>query len=307
MPLGLLVFRLYRYRREFHRLLAARNTTKSRFMRLFLMAIIFIICFMPYNLYILYQLSSTITDEYDWNTVHGPDWNSVIKVPSYGVVRWDRWAQIISGYVFFFMFGTGMDAHNTYKKMLCAIGLGKIFPSLYIMRESGTSTPSSVTFAKGWVSSWSSKAKTFFSKNDSIIETLPGSTHSESVRYGTPTTNRSGTLHHVPTNEPILPHDPQDASLLSNVKSGFGRIFNRRNDQDTILPIYTKSSGGQVNSFEKSLAESVTPGVHARAWASDGAAAEGSSESDGVYVVREVHQAHQSKNKAMEVELSTWD
>jgi len=47
------------------------------------------------------------------------------------------------GYVTFLLFSTSTDAHNTYKKMMLAISLGKLFPSLYVMRETGSSTPSS--------------------------------------------------------------------------------------------------------------------------------------------------------------------
>jgi hypothetical protein len=118
--LGLLICRLVRYRREFHRLISARNTTKSRFLRLFLMAILFITLFLPYTLYILYVLASTVEDFYDWDFIHGPNWNVIVKVPTQGGVRFDIWAEIATGYLLFLLFGTGTDAHNTYKRMLCA-------------------------------------------------------------------------------------------------------------------------------------------------------------------------------------------
>jgi len=294
---GLLILRLFRYRREFHRLVAARNTTKSRFLRLFLMAILFITLFLPYTLYILYVLASTVEDPYDWNLIHGPNWNVIIKVPTQGGVRFDIWAEIATGYLLFLLFGTGTDAHNTYKRMLCAFGLGKIFPGLYVMHGSGSSTPSSVTFAKGFASSCASKAKIFFSKSDSVTEIPLGSASNDSICFGTPTTTCSGQLTHTSTNEPIIPQNVRVADQSSTNGSFFNRMFNRRNAPEPALPIVTTRSIEQVSAFDMCPVASVPPVVHARAWASERLAtgrhhsADGVHSEDGVHSVHELHQA----------------
>lgn len=298
--LGLLIYRLYRYRREFHHLIAARNTTKSRFMRLFLVSVIVIVIYLPYNFFLIYKSASEIYEVFDWNVVHGPKWNTAIKVPANGVVRFDKWAQVASGYLVFIIFGTGTDAQNTYKRMLCILGLGKIFPSLYVMRESGISTPSSVTFAKGWATTFSSKAKSLFSKNGSVTETLPSSTRNSSVLLHTPTTADSIGLHPVSTTDPIL--QQHNTTTPTNNGSFFTRIFGRRTRQPLALPVFGKGSVDE----EKSPADSVAPGVHARAWASDVVVGEASG-SNSVHIFREVHQdRHDSKGKDKQRESDAW-
>ncbi|KAJ4302857.1 a-factor receptor [Kalmusia sp. IMI 367209] len=291
---GLLAFRLYHYRREFHRLIAARNTTKSRFMRLFLMALVVVILLLPYSFFILYQLASTIVTSYSWSSVHGPDWNTVVKVPSYGVVRFDRWGEVAAGYILFILFGTGTDANNTYKRMLCCIGLGKIFPSLYVIRESGSATPSGNTFGKRLTSSWSSKAKSLFSKSGSIAET----SHIESFT--------SSTVHPVSTNDndPILP--PRQGNEKASTKKSLMRgLIGRRPANRSILPIYSEATSHEISSLDKSPTESVPSGVYARAWTANNTAVN-KSEGTGVQVIHEVHQTRQDIGKEKQTEQDAW-
>ncbi|KAF2630214.1 STE3-domain-containing protein, partial [Macroventuria anomochaeta] len=180
----LLLVRLYRYRREFSRLVTARNSTKSRFFRLFLMCMVFLLAVAPYSVYPFYYFCSSMAEfEYDseWEELQGNRRNMILKFPSDGQVHIDKWGQICLGYVIFLLFGTGTDAQNTYKKMLLVFELGKIFPSLYVMRESGTSTPSRFISVRTWTSSCMSKAKSYFSKGDSQISSFGGSTFNNSV------------------------------------------------------------------------------------------------------------------------------
>lgn len=295
--LALLGFRLYQYRREFHRLIAARNTTKSRFMRLFLMAIVIVTLLLPYSFFLLYQLCSTMVDQYSWSTVHGPKWNSVVKVPSYGTVRLDRWGEVAVGYFLFILFGTGTDANNTYKRMLCSIGLGKIFPSLYDLSESsGSATPSGVTFARRFTSSWSTKARSLFCKSG----TFTGQSQVDSFT--------SSEVHRIPTNdhEPILPPRPstRKTGLIPLIKAFFGR----GTVNQTILPMHRKTSSVASSSLNKSVSpDGSTPsGVYAHAWAVDNTGDGKVNEGHGVHVVREVHQAHQEKGKDKQTMPDPW-
>jgi pheromone a factor receptor len=292
-----LTYRLHRYRKEFHRLIAARNTTKSRFMRLFVMACILIVFYLPWVFYNMYTLIAQIVDAYSWSRVHGPDWNSVVKVPGNGVVRTDKWSVIATGYVAFFVFGTGSDANNTYKRMLCAIGLGNIFPSIYNMSKSGSSTPSSNSFAKGWCSTMSTKARSLFSKADSATETSRTGTDSRtsSIAFmSTPTTARTDSLHLESTAEPIA----KEASLESrrSTRSFFTRIFSRCNYQHPVLPLFSRKSIEEINQPEKSAAYTAPTYFSARAWSSERPTMPLAEETQGVYVIREVHQEQHQKN-----------
>ncbi|KAL1608368.1 hypothetical protein SLS60_003309 [Paraconiothyrium brasiliense] len=283
---GLLGFRLFRYRREFHDLIAARNTTKSRFIRLFLMALYVSIILVPYSFFILYQLADTIVDEYSWARVHGPDWNSVIKVPANGVARWDRWGEVAAGYITFLLFGTGTDAHNTYKGLLTSIGFGKIFPSLYIISESsGIQTPTSVTFVKRWTSNWSSKAKSLLSKNGSVSELSCNASVTGSVTQT------------MFTNENTIPSQQHHGLLCSDRNSFFSRIFHRRTMNQYILPSHSKISNETDRLPVLDKTRSNPSAFAAHAWATDDLAGEKHGEMTGVHVVREVHQAIQEQGK----------
>lgn len=265
--------------------------------------------FIPYDLFILYELASTINGPFVWNVVHGPTWNTVVKVPSLGVVRFDRWGEIATGYLFFILFGTGTDAHNTYKSMLRAMGLGKIFPSLYEMRESGRATPSTST-SRGWASSWSSKAKHFFSKNDSVSESSTAMRSADTgdapVAHETTSSSHSEHLQPTPTNDPILRRGSQDVRSRSNNTSFFDRVFTRRNNAAPVPPLSTTGQMREQSLFEKSSPSSIGPGVYARAWASNTPDMHHADESDEVHVVHEVRQDYQAKGKEKKTDPGAW-
>ena len=166
----LLIWRLHCYRREFSRLIAARNTTKSRFLRLFLMSLLLVVGILPYSGFVLYQNAIHMKESYSWERVHGPGWNSIIKVPSYGVARYDLWGKAATGYLAFLFFGTGTDAGRMYKRALLSVGLGKVFPRLH---KDGSVVSGPSSFIGSW-SSASNKAKAFFSGTRSQTDSVSG-------------------------------------------------------------------------------------------------------------------------------------
>ncbi|KAL5121752.1 hypothetical protein ACEQ8H_000439 [Pleosporales sp. CAS-2024a] len=172
----LLSYRLYRYRREFVRLVAARNTTRSRFIRLFTICIVVILLYVPYTMWLLASLCRKIVAPYSWSRIHdAASFSSIVKFPSHGVVSIDKWGQVATGYILFLVFGTGRDAHNTYKRLLLAIGLASLCPSLLVMHSSGPSTPNSFINAREWSSSLTTKAKTKLrSKTHCLVNTWYG-------------------------------------------------------------------------------------------------------------------------------------
>jgi pheromone a factor receptor len=247
----LLSYRLYRYRREFVRLVAARNTTKSRFIRLFAICIIIIAAYVPYTLWLLSRVCRTVTAQYSWQRNHDPaTFNSIVKIPVNGTVTVDKWGQVASGYVLFFVFGTGSDAYNTYKKMLLLVGLGRVFPSLHVMRESGANTPNSFINARSWTESLSSKAKSiFWSRSNSVTEE----------------TSVSGTR-----------HEQQHVREIS----WFGRLFGQRSRQLSVLPVFLAHR-------KRSVAELTVSDTHKRDISSGASAPQCSVDGD-VRVFHEV-------------------
>ncbi|KZM21843.1 mating-type factor pheromone receptor [Ascochyta rabiei] len=286
----LLFIRLFRYRREFSRLVMARNSTKSRFIRLFLICIIMTFIVVPYSAYPFYYFCSQLASfkwDYEWERLNGDKKNIILKFPSEGKVHVDKWGQVVLGYVVFLIFGTGTDAYNTYKKMLLALGLGKVFPSLYIMRKSGTSTRSSFVSARTWTSTYVSKAKSYFFKGSSSLSSFGGSTFNNSVRSKSVVLESvdNAKLHSISSTAPVLPgrtSAPTNTSLL-------GRLFTRGGNRQPILPTFSHGSTTSTANGEKAVVESVPEGFSARAWASEAPSSRRNSESVGVTVFREVH------------------
>ncbi|KAI8940598.1 hypothetical protein NX059_001872 [Plenodomus lindquistii] len=266
----LLIYRLYRYRREFSRLISSRNTTKSRFIRLFILCMITVVVYTPYTLWLLmYSLRTFTADPYSWSRVHGPKFNTIIMVPALGNVGMDKWIQIATGYVIFFVYGTGADAHNLYKRMLVLLGLGRWFPSLYVV-SSGSSTPASFVAARSWKGSVAGKARSLFrSKSGSGSETmsstldgtLDGTTVNESVRH-----DSIVPLQTIPI--------PTGATSARDTRiSFFKRVFVHRKRSGDVLPLYSPHqhaarSLASITQIQTSTQTSST-GSASKAWMTD--------------------------------------
>ncbi|OCK84008.1 STE3-domain-containing protein [Lepidopterella palustris CBS 459.81] len=260
---GLVIYRLYRYRTQFGTCISAHNFTKSRFVRVFLMSLSLIIIVIPFQFYILARNAQYISGAYSWSRVHGPTWDEVVTIPSFGVVIFDRWFRIAHGFLVFFAFGTGRDAMRLYKGWLMTLGLGNRFPSLH-----QTSSWTSGSSWKGRLDSFSNKAKSMFSRND-IQTTASTSTSTETIR--------SASLLPASTTDPILPSTATTTKLRpSRVWSLFTSSKSRR----TLLPLFSteKSSiqcGSQSASSLKSkphlhsIVTDNSPTVYTKVWSTD--------------------------------------
>lgn len=254
------------------------------------MCMVFLLAVVPWSVYPFYYFCSGMANTgYDaaWAALHGDRRNIIVKFPSNGQVHIDKWGQVGLGYVVFLVFGTGTDAYNTYKKMLLAFGLGKVFPSLRVMRDSGSNTPSSFIFARSWTSTYVSKAKSYFSKTGSRISSFGGSTFNNSVRSNSVVLENIDNAHprSVSSTTPVLPqHTPAPTT-----PSFFTRVFTHNSRQQPILPLFSQRSATSNVDGEKAVVETVSEGFSARAWASEAPMSRRNSEPVGVIVFREVH------------------
>ncbi|KAI9849776.1 MAG: a-factor receptor [Thelocarpon superellum] len=128
----LLIYRLRKYRQQFAQILTSSNSNlnKSRFLRLFLIALTLLLTFLPLQFYILYLNLSYPRHPYNWDEVHGTAWSDIIKVPTGGQVAFDRWIRVASGFMVFLFFGMGHDAMDMYRRWLVSVGMATYFPSL---------------------------------------------------------------------------------------------------------------------------------------------------------------------------------
>lgn len=143
-------------------ILANNHTTKSRFMRLYILCLVWILLIIPTAVYVLYVNLSRSKASYSWESSHNATtWNEIDLVPSNGVVVFDRYIWLGSGIIVFLTFGFGRDAVTMYRCCMLAVGLGRVFPSL---RTDYTGTRAS---KPGSFSTFSSKAKLYLSKRKS--------------------------------------------------------------------------------------------------------------------------------------------
>lgn len=140
---------MHRYRSEFGRLLAISNTTKSRFLRLFILSIMLILVFLPLQIYTFTRNLEYGVIGYHWSWTHPEGWGFIQIMPTFGVVFWDKWIQGGSGILLFFLFGIGDDALKMYRLWLRKCGFGKIFPAI---KSDGPIRG----FSFGMVGAWSS-------------------------------------------------------------------------------------------------------------------------------------------------------
>lgn len=111
--------RMRKYRRDFASILSASNSnlTESRFLRVFLLAFLLVLIFLPLQIYEFYLNVSHPLSPYSFDLIHNSSsWMDIIMVPQHGVVPLDRWITIILGILLFVFFGLGSDATKMYRK-----------------------------------------------------------------------------------------------------------------------------------------------------------------------------------------------
>ncbi|TIA77213.1 fungal pheromone STE3G-protein-coupled receptor [Aureobasidium pullulans] len=106
----IVIIRLFKYKSSFNSILASSNTTRSRFLRLFIIAFVFLNGITPLQIYILVdQVPPPGAKSFSFSTIHDPSsWNSSVVMPS--TVLYDRWTNLGCGLLIFFFFGLGKDA-----------------------------------------------------------------------------------------------------------------------------------------------------------------------------------------------------
>ncbi|KAI5276656.1 fungal pheromone STE3G-protein-coupled receptor [Aureobasidium subglaciale] len=131
----LVIIRLHKYRSSFNSILASSNTTRSRFLRLFSISMILILGITPVQIYIIFtQYPRGETYPFSFSVLHDPQtWNIIVGMPS--AVIYDRWINLVCGFLVFFAFGLGKDAKGVYREWLVKMGLGRWFSVLLVESE----------------------------------------------------------------------------------------------------------------------------------------------------------------------------
>lgn len=114
----------------FSGLLQASKTSKARFIRLLVLAIVLLLVLLPTEIVLLTLNVPRETRSFTWSAGHGYEvWHSIALVPSHGVVFADRWIVVGCGFLVFVTLGLGQEAKAAYRAWLTSIGLSSILPS----------------------------------------------------------------------------------------------------------------------------------------------------------------------------------
>ncbi|KAF3480741.1 a-pheromone receptor PreA [Arthroderma uncinatum] len=130
---ALVLYRLFKYKREFSQLISSDSTTsKSKFIRLLTISLVLLLGSLPAQFYVFYANITSYKPwaPYSWDEVHGPHWSEIAKFPMHGQVYYDRWIQAAAGFLLFLFFGIGHDATMMYRSILLRLGFGECFPAL---------------------------------------------------------------------------------------------------------------------------------------------------------------------------------
>ncbi|TKX20095.1 pheromone A receptor-like protein [Elsinoe australis] len=123
----MIMVRLRLYRTRFDSLLQASSTTKSRFLRLYLLSLTFVLAIFPIQIYLLFVNWPKHPNPFNWRRIHNyEEWKHIAYIPSLGVVLVDRWVQVACGFLVFIFFGLGKEAKDMYKSWALALGLERL-------------------------------------------------------------------------------------------------------------------------------------------------------------------------------------
>ncbi|KAJ5146022.1 Fungal pheromone STE3 GPCR [Penicillium bovifimosum] len=235
----LVLIRVHKYRSDFASILRASssNLSKSRFLRLFFLALSMLVCILPLEAYVVYSnIELSIPwHAYSWSrNHHKSSWYHIRKMESYGEVFFDRWTPVASGFMIFIFFGFGRDATRMYHTVCWYLGLGYCFPSIEPPTDShATPTPPPGSTGSTLVESISSRARSLFSRPKSgtiYIGTCVSRGNYNDIEKGTVST--SSHLSHSPSVARSVPKKSRWSNLPWSL---FNRRPARRDADGTLL------------------------------------------------------------------------
>ncbi|KAL4933148.1 pheromone receptor [Aspergillus undulatus] len=150
---ALVLIRLRRYGNQFNEIIRANSGfNKSRFLRLFSLSFIMLLALIPMQTYVLYaQIEVSFPwHPYSWSGLQHTRWSQIQKVPTNGVVFFDRWIPVAAGFMCFIFFGCGRDATRVYRAALRPLGLDCCFSPMQ--------TTTSDSFPRNMSGSFTSRA-----------------------------------------------------------------------------------------------------------------------------------------------------
>jgi pheromone a factor receptor len=158
----MIFYRLHIYRSQISSLLANNRTSRSRFMRLFVLASLLTVLIPVLSIIQLINFVLMSSPRpYNWKVVHEWNYARLIPSPEVKLGHSDRWCWIVLGYCSFLTIGMGDEMLRQYHDSIEKIGLGRFWPTHRGGKSAVTSGRRPSLF-----SSLGSKGKLLFAKSN---------------------------------------------------------------------------------------------------------------------------------------------
>jgi pheromone a factor receptor len=209
-----------------------------------------LVAILPLQAYIVYAdiHLSFPWHAYSWSNLHSGNWNTIHRVPTKGVVFFDRWTPVASGFMIFIFFGFGRDASHMYRTACWYLGLGLCFPSITAPDDSNT-TPlqplphNHVSTSTTLVETISSKARWLFYKPKALYMHQHQPSHQQHIgtftsTHATYSDLEKGTAHStqfISTNSTRHSYRPAKKTIWDTFPFSFFRRQPSRPESDTTL------------------------------------------------------------------------
>lgn len=153
MRIVVVILRLRKHRGRLSSTLSSNGSSFNarRFMKLFIVALSFLVIYLPVTMVFFYlNLPLPLTD-YSWSRVHDPEtWFPILyytlaQAPG---LQYYGWSPVLMGFFVFLYYGMSNEAIDMYRKFVGRIGFAKIWPSLLqprVIQRRGSTSRSSWT------------------------------------------------------------------------------------------------------------------------------------------------------------------
>lgn len=148
-----------KYRREFSTILknSRSQTSKSRFIRLFLIALILSLYYCTTFFLETAYNARNFVGAYSFKEAHdNPGWWFIARYPETAIWKVSRWCGVAGAYIIFFLFAIGTEAAQFYRTVAKKTGADKYLPAWCCGARKKTNTSSTTAVSSG--SNWTLKS-----------------------------------------------------------------------------------------------------------------------------------------------------
>ncbi|KUJ12931.1 STE3-domain-containing protein [Mollisia scopiformis] len=136
----ILLIRLRKHRRTISSALKTSGSgfAARKYLKLVIITMSLIVIYVPVQFVFFFQVLPRKLEPYSWSRIHDPATWHLIEYQHTGdapLIQYQGWAGIVTSFLIWAYFGFNDTAVDTYRSWLVQLGLGRIWPSLKLSRE----------------------------------------------------------------------------------------------------------------------------------------------------------------------------